>query len=343
MVPQYQPISSEIGRGASAVEAFRGATPTMTYDGGADSLRHQLSAAQQNSPIHHPAMPALQHMPAPRIAGHQQQVDWTARIAEVIQDQFGLKPKVQTYTYKTPYPSAYDLLSFPHRYKVPDFTKFSGTDDTSTVEHINRFIIQCGETATQDALRVRLFSSSLSGSAFQWFTTLPPNSIVTWADLEKQFHKYFYAGVHEMKLSDLTSLRQRSDEPVMGYIQRFREVRNKCYSLALTDAQLADIAFQGLLPQIKERYAAQEFESLSQIVHRLSGQEVRPFEQRRNFQKKVAYFEGSESDGEEEIGLAEWVKGKKPILCPFGKKEPETFGFDTSKADKIFDLLLQEG
>ncbi|RLN23454.1 retrotransposon protein, putative, unclassified [Panicum miliaceum] len=282
-------------------------------------------------------------MPAPRTTVHQQQVDWMARIAEVIQDQFGLKPKVQTYTYKTPYPSAYDSLPFPHRYKVPDFTKFSGTEDTSTVEHINRFIIQCGEAATQDALRVRLFSSSLSGSAFQWFTTLPPNSIVTWADLEKQFHKYFYAGVHEMKISNLTSLRQRSDEPVTGYIQRFREIRNKCYSLALTDAQLADITFQGLLPQIKERYAAQEFESLSQIVHRLSGQEVRPFEQRRSFQKKVAYLEGSESDAEEEIGLAEWVKGEKPISCPFGKKEPETFGFDTSKADKIFDLLLQEG
>ena len=51
-------------------------------------------------------------------------------------------------------------------------------------------------------------------------------------------------------------------------------------------------------------------------------------------------MEGSESEEEEEIGLAEWVKGKKPILCPFGKKEPEAFGFDTSRADKIFDLLL---
>ena len=54
-------------------------------------------------------------------------------------------------------------------------------------------------------------------------------------------------------------------------------------------------------------------------------------------------MEGSESEEEEEIGLAEWVKGKKPISCPFGKKEPEAFGFDTSKVDKIFDLLLQEG
>ena len=31
------------------------------------------------------------------------------------------------------------------------------------------------------------------------------------------------------------------------------------------------------------------------------------------------------------------------ISCPFGKKEPEKIGFDITKADKIFDLLLKEG
>ena len=30
-------------------------------------------------------------------------------------------------------------------------------------------------------------------------------------------------------------------------------------------------------------------------------------------------------------------------MCPFGKKEPESYGFDITKADKIFDLLLSEG
>ena len=30
-------------------------------------------------------------------------------------------------------------------------------------------------------------------------------------------------------------------------------------------------------------------------------------------------------------------------MCPFGKKEPESYGFDITKADKIFDLLLLEG
>ena len=42
--------------------------------------------------------------------------------------------------------------------------------------------------------------------------------------------------------------------------------------------------------------------------------------------------------------MAEWVQGnKKPVSCPFGKKELESFGFDITKADKIFDLLLSEG
>ena len=123
------------------------------------------------------------------------------------------------------------------------------------MEHINRFIVQCGEAAQHDALKVRLFSMSLSGSAFTWFTTLPDNSIIYWADLEKQFHHFFYSGVEEMKLTDLTNLRQRNDESVTTFIQRFRVVKNRCFSLVMSDQQLAEVAFQGLLPHIKEKYA----------------------------------------------------------------------------------------
>jgi len=110
---------------------------------------------------------AYQQVPDPQ-PPHRQDVDayWADKIAEVMRDQFGIKPKVNTYSYRTPYPPAYDLIPLPNRYKVPDFTKFSGQDDTSTMEHVNRFIIQCGEAANRDELRFCLFSSSLSGSAF---------------------------------------------------------------------------------------------------------------------------------------------------------------------------------
>ena len=84
------------------------------------------------------------------------------------------------------------------------------------------------------------------------------------------------------------------------------------------------------------------------MAHRMTA-EVRPYEQKRNnFQKKVNFAESADSpdsDKEEElVASAEWVQGnKKPVSCPFGKKEPESFGFDITKADKIFNLLLSEG
>ena len=55
--------------------------------------------------------------------------------------------------------------------------------------------------------------------------------------------------------------------------------------------------------------------------------------------------EAASSDFDEElvIGLVEWVKNKKPMSCPFGDKELEKFAFNITKADRIFDFLLQEG
>jgi len=79
--------------------------------------------------------------------------------------------------------------------------------------------------------------------------------VITWADLEKQFHKYFFSGVHE-KITDLVKLKQRNDESVESFVQRIWEVKNKCYSLVLDDRQLADLAFQGLLPHIRDKYAS---------------------------------------------------------------------------------------
>jgi len=48
----------------------------------------------------------------------------------------------------------------------------------------------------------------------------------------------------------------------------------------------------------------------------------------------------SDSDEQPVNGLAEWVKNKKSMSCPFGHKEPEKFAFDITKADSIFDFLL---
>ena len=75
------------------------------------------------------------------------------------------------------------------------------------MEHINRYLIQLGEASVEEAHKVRFFPLSLSGSAFSWFSSLEPNSITGWADLENKFHAYFYKGIGEKKIINLTSMR----------------------------------------------------------------------------------------------------------------------------------------
>jgi hypothetical protein len=117
-----------------------------------------------------------------------------------------------------------------------------------------------------------------------------------------------------MKITDLTRLKQRNDETVAGFVQRFREVRNKCYILNLGDKQLAELAFQDLFSTLREKYASHYFESLSQLVSGMSQETAKSYETRRNFQKKVSYVDYSDSEDEDNmIGLAEWVKGKKTM------------------------------
>ena len=80
-----------------------------------------------------------------------------------------------------------------------------------------------------------------------------------------------------------------------------REVKNKCYSLVLDDRQLADLAFQGLLPHIRDKHASQEFKSLSHLVQRISDQDIKTFEPKRAWNKKVSFVDvATSSDSNEE-------------------------------------------
>ena len=82
-------------------------------------------------------------------------------------------------------------------------------------------------------------SLSLLGPAFTWFSSLPVNSVANWADLEKKFHTYFYTRTREKKITDLITIRQKTNESGTEFLQRFRETRNLCFSLNLVDDQLA--------------------------------------------------------------------------------------------------------
>ena len=92
------------------------------------------------------------------------------RVTEMMKNQFGLKPKGLTFSYKRPYPEWYDLVALPENYRLLEFAKFTGQDSTSTststIEHVGRYLTQLGEASIEEAHRVHFFSLSLSGPAF---------------------------------------------------------------------------------------------------------------------------------------------------------------------------------
>ena len=117
---------------------------------------------------------------------------------------------------------------------MPEFIKFTGEDSRTTREHVSQFNAQMGIHGTLDHLKIRMFPLSLSGAVFLWFSALSSNSIQTWSQLEHKFHEHFYNGDNELWLCHLTSVKQKQDEPVAEYIRRFKDIKNRCYSVVIS-------------------------------------------------------------------------------------------------------------
>ncbi|XP_050889410.1 uncharacterized protein LOC127094646 [Lathyrus oleraceus] len=102
----------------------------------------------------------------------------------------------------------------PARWKVPKFTKFSGDTSESIVEHVARYLIEAGEIANNENLRIQYFPSSLTKNAFTWFTILPANSIDTWTRLEILFHEQLYMEQSKISLKELASIKRQFTESI---------------------------------------------------------------------------------------------------------------------------------
>jgi hypothetical protein len=199
-----------------------------------------------------------------------------------------------------------------------------------------------------------LFSLSLTGTAFAWFSSLAPNSIDSWDQLEKKFHDQFFSGSYQLKLKDLTSVRQNKEESVSDCLKRFKEVKNRCFNLSLTDSDLADLAARGLRPAIRDRLEGVEFHTLANVVVRGLAQELKlnkekePSKPRQSNVHVVEYDYDSSYD-KNEVYVAEfvWPSKSKASSCASlkpatkGRQEELKFTFDVSKCDRIFDGLLK--
>ncbi|KAK1631519.1 hypothetical protein QYE76_005834 [Lolium multiflorum] len=201
--------------------------------------------------------------------------------------------------------------------------------------------------SASDELRVRYFSRSLTGSAFGWYTSLPPNSIQTWKQLEERFHEQYHSEASEAGIADLAQVRQKRGETVSEYIQRFRTVRNRCYSVHVSEKEAVELAVVGLSSSIKEVASQADYPSLAHMVQKLSYEQRHPDIYQDKFKRVVTMVDAGEDEGptgEREVAVAEWTRAAGPVTCKWVKPPgpPRGFDFDVTKTEQIFDLLLAE-
>jgi hypothetical protein len=78
------------------------------------------------------------------------------------------------------------------------------------------------------------------------------DSIRTWKQLEEQFHAQYHSKAAEAGIANLAQVRQKRGETVAEYIQRFREVKNRCYLIRISEKEAVELATLGLVKPIKD-------------------------------------------------------------------------------------------
>ncbi|XP_061359405.1 uncharacterized protein LOC133303500 [Gastrolobium bilobum] len=94
-------------------------------------------------------------------------------------------------------------------------------------------------------IKARIFATTLTGQAMTWITRLPRNSIYSFEDLARTFRLNFATSkVHPMPAYALGRIRQKENESLRKYLDRFKDAALKVRGL--TEAVHLHLIISGL-------------------------------------------------------------------------------------------------
>lgn len=102
----------------------------------------------------------------------------------------------------------------------------------------------CNNTRTYEDYLVKQFVYSLKGNAFDWYTNFEPHSIDSWKKLEHEFLNRS-STKRTVSMIELTNTLQRKDEPVIDFINRWRNASLNCKD-RLSEASAIEMCIQGM-------------------------------------------------------------------------------------------------
>ena len=115
------------------------------------------------------------------------------------------------------------------------------------MEHVSKFMDSMGPFAGDKELCLREFSKSLTDRAYIWYSTLQPNSILTWEDMVESFCTKYFHGEEKVTIITLHNSKQKPSEGFLDFIQRFRDTAFDCYG-QYKEQELVEICFDNMFP-----------------------------------------------------------------------------------------------
>lgn len=146
-------------------------------------------------------------------------------IVDTIDRYFGIQLKpIDRPMYKKSYLEWVDILvPLPREYKTFEFSTFFREDGKSTMKHIERFTLQCGEGKPEWIPKDIIVLFIVDWKNFMQHSSLPQNSIQYKAYIQRCFCDIFYLYNPIVTTTNLMNLRQQIDESAVGFIERFRK------------------------------------------------------------------------------------------------------------------------
>ncbi|XP_012831118.1 PREDICTED: uncharacterized protein LOC105952148 [Erythranthe guttata] len=155
----------------------------------------------------------------------------------------------------------------PQGVKVSGLPQFEGTTDMQ--EHIKKFHAMADLYGPMDAAMCKMFRTTLSKRAMNWFNALPTGSIDTFSRLSQCFTNQFVINKQYAKTpAHLLSIVHRDNEILRNYTRRFVETVHEVPSVG-QDMLSAGIMQQNLKSgRFKESIAGRPPGNLDELLNR---------------------------------------------------------------------------
>ncbi|XP_068474958.1 uncharacterized protein [Phaseolus vulgaris] len=141
--------------------------------------------------------------------------------------------------FSTPFSQAILETAIPNTFTRPKVA-FTGMEDSEA--HLTAFHTQMMLVGGSDAVRCKLFMSTLTGMAMDWFISFPEGHIMSFAQLSRLFREQYLANRAPAPVSyDLFDVKQYQGETLKEYISRFGA---QVVKLGTTDEPMIVYAFR---------------------------------------------------------------------------------------------------